>query len=59
HNVIFSLEKSPLFKAYINTGIKVLGSQTGFGQGYGGQTSDILKQEDFEKFTDLLMGLQT
>jgi hypothetical protein len=58
HNVIFSLEKSPLFKAYIDTGIKVLSQQTGFGKASGGLSTITMKQEDFEKFTDLLMELQ-
>lgn len=58
HSVIFSLEKSPLFKAYINTGIKNLGNNIGLKQETKSQSVNVFGQEDFEKFTDLLMQLQ-
>ncbi len=53
HQVITVLEKSPLFQTYINTGLSVLGGKAGF------LTSgkNTLSREDFERFVDVLRGV--
>lgn len=54
---VFNIEKSKIYKDYINTGAKLLTGQTDFetlteqGEGY-------LTREQFEKFTDLLAKIQ-
>jgi len=50
--VIFNLEKSPVFKNYIDSGLKLLAGQSDFG-------GDNLTKEEFEEFADLLAKIQT
>jgi len=59
HDVIFSLEQSLLYQAYMNTGKKILSGSTNFSQISQNTAKDILNQDAFEKFTDLLMEIQT
>ena len=55
YDVIFNLEKSPLYEVYIKTGIELMNKQQTFETFDPGQTMDsFLNREDFEKFTDLL-----
>lgn len=46
-----SLEQSPLYQAYVDTGAKVLGGQADFVQEWEG----LMSQPDFEMFADLLI----
>ena len=55
--VIFNLEKSPLYKNYIKTGLELLTKESGFEQLYGG-TQDFLTRQQFEKLVDLLRQIQ-
>ena len=60
HDVVFNIEKSPLFKNYIQTGVELLAKQTDFEQltpkaGAG----NYLNRQQFEKLTDLLLEIQT
>jgi hypothetical protein len=60
HEVVFTFEKSPLFKAYVDTGTKVLAGEKQFTESESSFSDpDFLKQEDFEKVADMLMELQT
>ncbi len=55
YDVIFSLEKSPLYEAYIKTGTELMNRQQTFETFDSNQSVDkFLNREDFEKFTDLL-----
>jgi len=57
HEVVFNLEKSPLYRAYVNTGVELLKAGAGDNSSAAGQ----LKRENFENFMDLLivMGSKT
>ncbi len=55
HEVLFSLEKSALYKAYMNTGIQKLKEDAGADAPAGSR----LDQKDFERFADLLIVLQS
>lgn len=60
HEVLFSLEQSPLFKSYINTGATILSGKAQFSLTDNALAGPgLLKQEDFEKIADLLMEIQT
>ncbi len=59
HQVVFNLEKSPLYKAYLNTGTQILSQKTDFSQLVHKDPQSNLSQETFERFADLLMGIQT
>jgi len=50
--VIFNLEKSPVFKNYIDSGLKLLAGQSG-------SDGDNLTKEEVEEFADLLAKIQT
>jgi hypothetical protein len=55
--VIFNLEKSPLYQNYISTGQEVLSKGTGFEQlSYG--SKGFLNRQQFEKLADLLRQIQ-
>lgn len=61
HETIFSLEHSPLYEAYINTGLKILKDSGSFETLVANNTeidSVYLSREDFEGFTDLLRKIQ-
>lgn len=49
------LEQSPLYRTYVDTGVKVLGGQADFVQEWEG----LMSQADFEKFADLLIQMHT
>ncbi len=52
HKVVFSLEKSPAYKSYINTGLAALSGKYDFGpNGSGGK---YMSREEFESFVDVL-----
>jgi len=51
---VFQIEKSPAYKNYIDTGIKILSGHAKFGSG-----ADLLTKSEFEKFTDLLAKIQS
>lgn len=61
HQVIFNLEHSPLYSAYISTGLKVLKESLSF-EALGEQSSSIeenyMTRQEFEQFTDLLRQIQ-
>lgn len=57
--VIFNLEKSPAYKNYVATGLKLLYGQSNFESLSRGQNGDYLSKEEFEKFADLLAKIQT
>ncbi len=59
HDIIFNLEKSPLYQAYIRTGQELLSKQTSFEQ-LGAKTGgeNYLTRQQFEKLTDLLTQIQ-
>lgn len=54
YDVMFSLEKSPLFKAYINTGQQLLKDQLSF-EKQPPAAKGLLSKRDFEQFADLLI----
>lgn len=56
HEVVFNLEKSPLYKAYINTGVSWLKSDGAKPAVPAGQS---LAREDFERFADLLITMRS
>jgi hypothetical protein len=51
---IFQIEKSPVYKSYIATGLKMLSGKSDFGEGGG-----FLTKQEFENFTDLLAKIQS
>ncbi len=57
HNVVFNLEKSPLFKAYINTGMQLLNERADK-VGQAVIKDNFLNKREFEKFVDLLRQIQ-
>ncbi len=59
YDVIFSLEKSPLYLSYLKTGVELMTKQQTFETAEPGQTMDaFLNRDEFEKFTDLLRQIQ-
>lgn len=58
HDVVFNLEQSPAFKAYLDTGTQLLSKQTSFGELLTEKGSKYLSKEEFEKFADLLRMIQ-
>lgn len=59
-DVIFNIEKSPAYKFYIQTGLKLLSEQQDFEQlSHKDALGEYLSREQFEKFTDLLSKIQT
>jgi hypothetical protein len=56
HEVLFNLEKSSLYKAYIETGASVLNDKGDFDG--AGQTKLPLTRPQFEKFADILRQIQ-
>ncbi|MFA5991568.1 MAG: hypothetical protein WC794_04985 [Candidatus Doudnabacteria bacterium] len=59
YDVIFSLEKSPLYLCYLKTGVELMTKQQTFETFDTGQTIDaFLNRDEFEKFTDLLRQIQ-
>lgn len=61
HETIFSLERSPLYEAYIHTGLKILKDSSTFETLAATKTEmDVvyLSRDDFEGFTDLLRKIQ-
>lgn len=61
HEVLFRLEKSPAYKTYIDTGIKVLSSPNGSFENLdtqGGLKPRFYSKEQFEIFTDMLRHVQ-
>ena len=60
HEVLFNIEKSPLYKSYIRTGQELLSRQADFDQLKRGSDSETyLSREQFEKTVDLLTEIQT
>ncbi|HVY67967.1 MAG TPA: hypothetical protein VHA30_03695 [Patescibacteria group bacterium] len=60
HDVMFSLEKSPLYKAYVDTGLTILKNQTDFAElakQAPGFRDMYLMREDFESLADVLRQL--
>ena len=58
-DVVFNLEKSPIFKAYITTGQKLLTDQVDFTElQMKSRPGEYLGRTEFEKFADLLMKIQ-
>jgi hypothetical protein len=55
HEVVFNLEKSPLYKAYVSTGVAMLKDQSGLGESPQPGSGEQLDKEDFERFADLLI----
>jgi hypothetical protein len=56
HEAVFNLEKSPLYKAYVNTGAQLLKNQANFEKiPVQGGSAEQLDRKDFEQFTDLLI----
>lgn len=56
--VIFHLEKSPLFKAYLNTGLKLLSSKGTFEDLENAEEDGYFSKESFEMFVDMLSKIQ-
>ncbi len=54
HQTIFNLEKSPLYKVYIDSGLQSLKASGNFGEGQG----RYMNKQEFEQFTDLLREIQ-
>ncbi len=55
YEVIFNIEKSPLYQAYVATGVELMSQQQTFETFSPEQTMNkFLDRESFEKFTDLL-----
>jgi len=59
HQVMSNLEKSLLYKAYINTGMQILNQKSDFMQLASKSPKEFLNREDFERFADLLIEIQT
>lgn len=58
--VIFNLEKSPVYKIYLATGLKLLSEQLTFEElAEQPRSEPYLERQEFEKFTDLLTKMQT
>ncbi|MBI3232420.1 MAG: hypothetical protein HYZ51_05105 [Candidatus Doudnabacteria bacterium] len=55
HKVEMALEKSPLFKLYINTGLRAL---SGKGSLDDSRAGEQLNREEFEKFVDVLRSIK-
>ncbi|MCL5667194.1 MAG: hypothetical protein M1383_05505 [Patescibacteria group bacterium] len=58
HAVIFSLEKSPLFKVYVDTGLKILEERLDFNSLESDLKKTYLSKQEFEAFADLLQQIQ-
>lgn len=58
YDTIFNLEKSPLYKSYIKTGINVLEQKMDFDTA-NNMSEEYLTRNQFEQFTDLLRQIQT
>jgi len=58
HEVVFNLEHSPLHKAYIDTGIKLLDGKTTFEDLLRQPEGVYLTKQQFEDFVDILRQLQ-
>ena len=54
HEVIFNLQKSPLYSSYIDAGLKSLES----GKSFEGLGEKFMNKKEFEDFTDMLRELQ-
>ncbi len=54
HEVLFNLQKSPVYNNYIDSGLKSLES----GKSFVGLGEDYMNKKQFEDFTDLLRELQ-
>jgi hypothetical protein len=54
HEVIFNLQKSPLYSSYIDAGLKSLES----GKSFEGLGEGYMSKKEFEDFTDMLRELQ-
>lgn len=65
YNVLFNLEKSPLYAAYLNTGMQILSNRSDFEKIQSLENSghlaerNFLSQSEFENFADLLRRIQT
>lgn len=58
--VIFNIEKSPMFKNYVSTGLKALSEEADFDSlSPSSEPGRYLDRGQFEKFTDLLTKIQT
>lgn len=55
HKVEMALEKSPLFRVYINTGLKALSGKINLDNP---SESEALDREEFEKFVDVLRAIK-
>lgn len=58
HTVLFNLEQSSVFKAYLKTGFEILNNQATFEQMQLKTGSDYLNRRSFEAFADLLRQIQ-
>jgi hypothetical protein len=56
-DVIFNIEKSPAYKDYISTGLKLLSEQSNF-ESLGEETGGYLNRDQFETFADMLAKIQ-
>lgn len=58
HSVVFSLEKSPLFKSYVDTGVEILNQRANFGTSEDGALSmQHLSRREFERLSDVFRQL--
>lgn len=58
HTALFSIEKSPLYKAYIQTGSEILDNKASFDSQDKESSENYLNRQIFEKFADLLRQIQ-
>jgi hypothetical protein len=58
HSVIFNVEKSSLYKAYIRTGAEILNNQMSFDAMANKDGNEYLTRESFEECADLLRQIQ-
>lgn len=58
HPVIFNIEKSPLYKAYIKTGVAILNNQITFALLEEKKSEGYLIKKNFEECADLLRQIQ-
>jgi hypothetical protein len=58
YEVIFNLEKSPLFQAYLETGLNILSGKAGFDSQAEPVDKRFLSRAQFEQFVDFLRKIQ-
>jgi hypothetical protein len=59
HEVMFNLEQSQAYQAYINTGLELLKKQISFDQAsQQGTQPGMMDRDQFEKFVDLIRKIQ-